>query len=143
MIVLIVTITIILYILLVVFSLHKLSFVNDIKVKIAYIATGLLIMYIITLIIFNISSNGINYENEEMIGKVRNMLLAVFIPVNGLLTMPYLASIIGKISTNEIAREKFNKKLIAFVILFIIILIIEYSYFKSTQQGIINMINNK
>ena len=71
------------------------------------------------------------------------MLLAVFIPVNGLLTMPYLASIIGKISTNEIAREKFNKKLIAFVILFIIILIIEYSYFKSTQQGIINMINNK
>ena len=143
MIVLIVTITIILYILLVVFSLHKLSFVNDIKVKIAYIAIGLLIMYIITLIIFNISSNGINYENEEMIGKVRNMLLAVFIPVNGLLTMPYLASIIGKISTNEIAREKFNKKLIAFVILFIIILIIEYSYFKSTQQGIINMINNK
>lgn len=143
MIVLIVTITIILYILLVAFSLHKLSFVNDIKVKIAYIAIGLLIMYIITLIIFNISSNGINYENGEMIGKVRNMLLAVFIPINGLLTMPYLASIIGKISANEIAREKFNKKLIGFIIFFIIIMIIEYSYLKNTQQGIINMINNK
>lgn len=143
MIVLIVSITIILYIVLIAFTLKKLSFVTDNKIKIAYIIIGLFIMFIVTLIVFNISSNGIKFENAEVTGKVKNMLLAVFIPVNGLITMPYLASLFGKASLNEIEKDKLNKRLLILIVLFIIIMIFEYSYFKSTQQGIVNMISNK
>ena len=143
MIILITSITIVLYVILIVFTFHNLKFVPDAKFKIIYIAIGLAIMFIVTLIIFNISSNGINYENSEITSQVRNILLAVFVPVNGIITMPYLAHLLGKTNNNEITKESFKKRCILLIIIFVLIIVFECSYFNSTQQGIVNMINQK
>ena len=143
MIILIAAITIILYIILISFTLHNLSLVENNKVKVIYIIIGLLVMLICTFIAYIISSRGIEYSDTELIKKIRNMLLLVFIPVNGLIIMPYLANLLSKIGSNQITQEKFKKRIIILGVIFIIVLAFESSYFKSTQLGIINMIINK
>ena len=140
MIILISIITIVLYIIFIAFTLHNLNITIDNKIKIAYITIGTIITFLITLIIFNISTNGVEYENKDMIGNVRNIILAVFVPVNGLIVMPYLANLISKINTNEITQEKFKKKIIILAIIFIVVIIFECSYFKSTQLGILKIL---
>ena len=140
MIILITVITIVLYIIFIAFTLHNLNTAIDNKIKIAYITIGTLIIFLVTLIIFNISTNGVEYENKDMIGNVRNIILAVFVPVNGLIVMPYLANLISKINTNEITQQKFKKKIIVLAIIFIVVVIFECSYFKSTQLGILKIL---
>lgn len=140
MIILIATITAILYIILISFTIHNLKPIKNNNVKITCIAMGLVIMLISTWITFQISASSVNYTNNAMVGNVRNMLLAVFVPVNGLITMPYLANMLSKIGTNEITKEKFKKRLIILVIIFLVVLIFECSYFKSTQIGIVKML---
>lgn len=141
MIILIATITVILYIILISSTLHNLGSVADNKVKILYMVVLLVIILICTLITFYISATGVEYENTKMIGNIRNMILAIFVPVNGLIVMPYLANLLSKIGSNSITQEKFKKRLVILVIIFFIIFIFECSYFKSTQLGILKLIN--
>ena len=139
--IIIAVITIILYIILIAFSWHNLSVLLDKKLKVAYILIGLIVMFICAFIVFNISTGGVKYQNSNMIGSVRNIILAVFVPVNGLIVMPYLASMLSKITSNEITQEQFSKKILILAIVFIIVLIIECSYFKNMQLGILNLMN--
>ena len=141
MIILIAAITAILYIILISFTLHNLSLVANRKVKFIYVILGLTVMLICTFIVFYISSAGLDYKNTNMIKKIRNIMLAVFVPVNGLIIMPYLANMLSKIGTNEITQEKFKKRLLILAIILIVVLIFECSYFKNTQLGILKIVN--
>lgn len=140
MIILIATITIILYILLISSTMHSLKLVESTKVKIGFIVTGFILMLVSIWVTFYISISGLNYENAQIVGRVRNLLVAVFVPVNGLIVMPYLAKMLSKIGSNELTQEKFKKRLIILAIIYFAILIFECSYFKSTQIGILEMI---
>lgn len=140
MIILIATITIILYILLISSTMHSLKLVESTKVKIGFIVTGFILMLVSIWVTFYISISGLNYENAQIVGRVRNLLVAVFVPVNGLIVMPYLAKMLSKIGSNELTQEKFKKRLIILAIIYFAILIFECSYFKNTQIGILEMI---
>lgn len=140
MIILIATITIILYILLISSTMHSLKLVESTKVKIGFIVTGFILMLVSIWVTFYISISGLNYENAQIVGRVRNLLVAVFVPVNGLIVMPYLAKMLSKIGSNELTQEKFKKRLIILTIIYFAILIFECSYFKSTQIGILEML---
>lgn len=140
MIILIATITVILYIILISSTMHSLSLVESTKVKIGFIITGLILMLGSIWVTFYISASGLNYTNVQMVSRVRNILMAVFVPVNGLIIMPYLAKMLSKIGSNEITQEKFKKRLIILAILYVVILIFECTYFKSTQIGILKML---
>ena len=140
MIILIATITIILYILLISSTMHSLKLVESTKVKVGFIVTGFILMLVSIWVTFYISISGLNYENAQIVGRVRNLLVAVFVPVNGLIVMPYLAKMLSKIGSNELTQEKFKKRLIILAIIYFAILIFECSYFKSTQIGILEMI---
>ena len=76
-----------------------------------------------------------------MIGTVRNMLIAIFTPINGLIVIPYVANMINKIKIDDITPEKFQKGVILIGIIFLIVLILECSYLKDIQLGIIDMLN--
>ena len=141
MIILITTVTIILYIILISFTVHNLGTVMDTKIKIAFVVVNILIVFIATLVTFYISSSGIQYDNIEILNKIRNLIIAVFVPVNGIALLPYSASVVSKIGTKEITEDGFKKRLIIILIIFIIILIFECSYFKKIQLGILDIYN--
>lgn len=138
--IIIITITIILYLILLGFTWHNLDAVDS-KLKVAYILIGTILMAVITLIVFNISKSNVEYQNSNMISNMRNMLVVVFTPINGLIVMPYVANMLGKISVQEITQEKFKKKAIVITLILVTILIFECGYLKDIQLGILDMIN--
>lgn len=109
--------------------------------RISYIIIGTLFMTLATYIIFLISKKGITYPHQDMVGVVRNIILLTFVPINGFIVLPQIASTIGKIKNDDITGEQLKRRLLIFIITIIIIVLIECSYFKNIQSGIIQLIN--
>ena len=138
MIIIISIITIILFAVLGVYTWQRLGNIEK-KTKIIYIVLGLLIVAFITLILFNISSANIDYEKIEMKNDIRKMLVLVFTPINALFLMPSFAKILNEIKNNEIEKEKLKFRILKILIIFVIVLIIEYNYLVNTQIGILEI----
>lgn len=134
---LVVLITILVYIILIVWTWHNLGFIEKTK-KIAFIIIGILLTYIITQIIFQISKGDITYPNDEIAKQIRNAIVAIFSGINGLILMPIIAKNLDKINENEIEKEVVSKRFIIIFVIFIICTFIECGYMKTTQEGIIN-----
>lgn len=102
---------------------------------------GIIISFIITNIIFLISSSGINYENAEIKNKVSFIINTIFTPINGIIFMPYIAKILSKIRSNEIEQKQAIKKIVILCSLFFIVSFIEIKYFNYIQLGALDIAN--
>jgi hypothetical protein len=136
----IIAVAVILYVVLVGAIWHNLDAIENSK-RVGLILISILFMAIITLIIFNISANGVTYENKEMIADIRNVLVLFFTPINGLISIPFMASILNKAKNNEIKQNEFKKKTIILGVVFLVILIMECKYLTGIQNGILNIVN--
>ena len=108
--------------------------------KIAFILIGILIIYVFTLILYNIASTNISYPNEEMQKTVSDTLILVFTSLNVLIFLPFIANVFDKILEEEIEKKQAQKRILILAIIFIICIVVENGYIKSTQEGIINRI---
>lgn len=111
--------------------------------KIAFIIIGIIIIYIITLIVFAISKNGIEYQNVQMQKQVKNVIVSIFTGLNCVIVMPQIAKNYEKMKNEEIEKDIFLKKILIIAIVFVICLIFEIGYMKSMQQGIFKIYNFK
>ena len=107
--------------------------------KVIFLLIGLAVMYIITLIIFNISKREINYQNHEVQVLVKRILVILFTGLNAIIFIPYIAKIWNRLKENNINQKELNKKIIICAVIFIICILFECGYLKDTQQGIINI----
>ena len=64
----------------------------DKKKKILIIAGEIIAIYIITLIVFGVSKNGIDYTNKDVEGNVKTVIVALFTGFNSLILLPFLIS---------------------------------------------------
>ena len=110
--------------------------------KTIYVVVCTLIMFLVTIILFNISKSGISYPNESMIKDVRNVLILIFTPINGIIIVPYLAKQLNRIKEKTINKEQLKKKINIILIVFIILIIIECMYLKNIQLGILKIFQN-
>ncbi len=133
--------TIIIYIVLIIWTWKSLGNIERPK-KIICLAIGLIITYIVTYIIFLLSKGNINYPSEEIMKTVQNTLIILFTGINGCILMPYTAKILDKINEEEIDSKKLKKKILILVILLVIIFIFEIGYMGSTQEGILQIYNS-
>ncbi len=138
---LIVITILIIYIVLTIWSWKNLGYIEKRK-KIIYIALGLIITYILTLIIFINSKGDITYPNNEIEKVMQNILVILFTGVNACIIMPYIAKTLDKIHENEITKEKLITRIIVIIVVLAIIYVFEGEYIKSIQNGIINVIEN-
>ena len=132
----IISITIAVYALLIAWTWNNLGGIEKSK-KVVIIAVGVLIIYILTLFIFNISKQEIQYNNEEVSAGIKNMLVSVFTGVNSIIVLPLVARLINKINEDDIEKQTFLIRIFGIIVIFIICLVIECGYMKSTQQGIL------
>ena len=137
----IVIIAIVIYAILVTWCWHNLGRIEKSK-KIIYIIIGMIIIFIITNIVYSISKADVSYPEEQIEGTVRNTLLLVFTALNGLIVVPYIAKQLDRIREKEIEKEKFTKKMVLLLIVFILCLILESGYLKDTQLGILEIYNS-
>ena len=113
------------------------------KAKIKFILIGLISLSMVTFILFNLSKIGIDYPNEDIMKEIRKIALLLFIPINGFLTLPHIASIKTEIQLGAKEEEKIKRKIILIAIVWILAIIIETIYLKDFQKGIIQIINTK
>ena len=119
---------------------HNLGNIEKPK-KIVFILIGVLIIYLITVILYNFLSSDIIYPSEEIQKSVSNVLVMIFTGLNTLIFLPFIANLFDRILEEEIEKEQAKKRIIILFILFIVCMFIESGYIQSTQEGIINIYN--
>ena len=108
----------------------------DTKQKLLFIAISVAIMYILISITYWFSGFGIDSKVHE---ESKNFVIYMFVPINVILFIPYFASQYMKYKEKQIKREKFVGKIRILIPLLIIVLILEFFYFKNIQNKIITM----
>lgn len=135
---LIAIVSIALFVVLFVFTINRLGEYETKQKIIIYIA-GTVVSLIITMLIFGIVSLTIDYNNPETKQAITRMLMPIFIPINGIIYMPYFSKIINSVKAKEISKDDAQRKLIKSIIVIAIIYIIEIIYLRNVQTGILEM----
>lgn len=106
--------------------------------KISIIIIGILAMFLITNIIFNISKSTINYENIELQKNMRQIILWLFTGLNSLF-LPVTIRNIVKTKNGEQGENALKVKILVLAIIFILVMILECGYIKDIQEKTINI----
>ena len=136
----IIIVVIALFIVLVGFTWYRLEAYEGME-KVIICVAGILVSWLITSILFSISSNGIEYMNEEVKNEVSKILVLVFTPINRIAFMPILAKTMSRLKFDEIDSKEAIKKILILGIVFIIICVIEVMYLRNIQLGIFEVAN--
>lgn len=113
----------------------------DLKKKIIIFIFEIIVCLIFTMILFNISSLGIEYPNSQSRGIAMKILVTIFTPMNGIILLPNITRLINESQNGEIDKEECARKLKKTLIVFILLVIIEFVYLKNTQIGILSNYN--
>lgn len=114
---------------------QSLGFIEKNK-KIGIILVGIIVTYLITLIIFQVTKSQLRYENITMQKQVQNIIVAIFSGINGIIILPQIGKMLDKLKENEIEKTILVKKIVILAIVFILCLIFEIGYMKQTEEGI-------
>jgi len=135
----IVAVIVIIYFIEIAWTLQSLGWIEKNK-KILIIIIGNIAMAIITFAIFQIAkggvANGVEKLPENVGHLVKNLMVAIFTGVNGIIILPQIAKILDKINEDQIEKSKVQKRVIILAIVFVICLVFETSYMKQTQASI-------
>ena len=113
---------------------HSLSDFEQ-KEKIVFLVVGVAVMYILTSIVYWLSTKGV--EIKEVSEHAKNVITLMFVPINSILILPLFAKSYQKYKMGSLASDKFRNRVIIFGVILLIIFIIECSYFKDIQEGVI------
>lgn len=111
------------------------------KEKIIFIVAGTAIMYVLTSIVYWISTRGI--EVTEVSEKGKDLITFLFVPINGILILPIFSKSYYKYRQGSLDNRTFRGRGVVLAVLLLIILIIECIYFKNIQEQVVNMITEQ
>jgi hypothetical protein len=113
----------------------------DLKKKIIIFIFEIIVCLIFTMILFNISSLGIEYPNSQSREIALKILVTIFTPMNGIILLPNITRLINESQNGEIDKEECARKSKKTLIIFILLVIMEFVYLRNTQIGILNNYN--
>ena len=111
------------------------------KEKYIYIAMGIAIMYVLTSIVYWISTRNIEISEVSDLGK--DLIIFLFVPINGIIVLPLFARSYCRFKDGGINGTVLRNRGIVFGIILLILLIIECGYFENIQNQVVKMITNK
>lgn len=101
--------------------------------KIIFIGVSFAIMYVLVSISYWISSFGISENVNEAL---KNFIIYIFVPVNVIILIPFIARKYYKWRKNEIDKESLVKRVIIVSIIGVIILTVETAYIKQVKKNV-------
>lgn len=108
--------------------------------KLFYTMISIGVIYIITLVVYLLSSIGVE---KEVAQSSKNMIIFTFVPVNAIILLPILIRSFYKKQNKKITLEKLNKIVITMAIIALLLVIGEFCYFKNIQKGISKIVEDK
>ncbi len=131
---------ILIFVISIVWTWHNLGNIEKPR-KVAFIIIGLLITYLVTMLLYNLSNPDITYPSEEIQKTVANTLIFVFTGLNALIFLPLIANVLDKILEEEIEKTQAKRRIIIILVIFVVCIFVEKGYLESTQEGIMNIYN--
>ena len=119
---------------------HFLGKEIDKKSKGIFIIVGVAIIYALVAFVYWIGTKDINLQVNSDVGK--NLITFTFVPVNAIIVMPFFATSYRNWKFGKLKSEPFRNRCILLGIVLLIILIIEFFYFKDIQNGILSILNS-
>ncbi len=107
------------------------------KDKIIFIVASVAIIYIVVSIAYWISGIGIDNKINDT---AKDFITYVFVPVNVIILVPFVAVKYNKWKLEEIEKGEFLKRLVIVSIIGVIILVGECFYFKNMKNNINSII---
>ncbi len=107
--------------------------------KIIFIAISFAVNYILISFVCLLSAWGME---ENVIQQSKTYLTYIFVPVNIILSVPFLAASYQKYKDKKLKPDIFVKRAITVGIIMIIVMIAEYFYFQSVFQNIKDIAEN-
>ena len=111
------------------------------KEKSIFLVVGIAIMYMIVSLVYWLSTRGIDLGINNEMGK--NFIIFTFVPINSMLVLPFLASSYKYFKQERLKKQNFKNRIILLCVILIIVLILEFFYFKDIQNSILNMLAAK
>lgn len=106
------------------------------KEIIIFMAISVALVYVTISITYWISGFGVEEKVHEV---AKNFVTYLFVPVNVILFIPYIASQYRKIRLNQIEADELKRKSGIIALLFIVVIVVEYFYFCNIQKNINNI----
>lgn len=106
--------------------------------KIYFITIGIIVIVILTWIIVNITSIGIQVENKEYLRISKLSSVLIFAPINAIFTLPYLGNIINKLKQERLTNGQVKLRVLILLVILVLLAIMEASYIKNFQIGILS-----
>lgn len=111
------------------------------KDKWIFMMVGIAVMYLLVSIIYGISTKEVDLGQASTTTK--NLITFTFVPVNGILILPFIANSYRYYREGRLKVENFRNRVILLAVVLVVVLLIEFFYFKDIQTGILNMIQAK
>lgn len=108
------------------------------KQKLTFIVVGIAIMYMLVSLIYWLSTKNIDLGTTNEMGK--NFIVFTFVPINSMIVLPFLASSYKYFKQGRLKTQNFKNRIILIAIILIIVLVLEFFYFKDIQNSILSMI---
>lgn len=119
-----------------IFLMYKLLKDIDKKEKFIFIAVGVAIMYGITAFVHWISINGLDEVYKD--GVAKDIVTFLFVPINGLIILPALASSYNSYKQKKLSLNMLGKRTSVLLIPLLIVLILECIFIKNVQVAVTN-----
>lgn len=110
------------------------------KEKVIFIVVGVAIVYITVSLVYWLSTRNIDLGTSNELGK--NFIIFTFVPINSMVVLPFLANSYKYFKQGRLKKQNFRNRIILFSVILIIVLMIEFFYFKDIQNGILNMVQS-
>ena len=114
---------------------------SDRKEKLIFIAAGTALMYILTSIVYWISTREIEMTEVSQTGK--DLIIFAFVPINGIIILPLFAKSFTKFKDRKISGTVLRNRGIVLGVVLLILLILECIYFKNIQEQVVNYITEQ
>ena len=111
------------------------------KEKLIFIAIGIAIMYMLTSVVYWISTRNIEMTEVSDLGK--DLIIFLFVPINGIIVLPLFARTYCKFKDGGISGTILKNRRIVLGIILLILLIVECSYFENIQNQVVKMITDR
>lgn len=107
------------------------------KQKIGFLAIGFGGIYLLVSFVYFLST--LSFESKEALEYAKQYITFTFVPVNATISLVFLARAYTRFLAKQIDKNKLKKTCIKIAILLIVVFIIEFFYFRSVNQSMLQM----
>lgn len=105
--------------------------------KLAFLAFGFGGTYLLVSGLYYLSTLGLDVQGS--LEKAQQFITFTFVPVNATISLVFIARNYSRLLAEQTTKEKFQKTCICIILILAVAMVLEYFYFRSVNQSIIQM----